>query len=494
MKQQMKSILILAACSAGGCTQPLMPSSSTPLQEAVALPRGLELTPCKVEDFEKKVNDLLCGTYHVFENRQTRQGRMLPLKVILLPAREGPSEGVVYVFAGGPGEAGTEYAQWLPLSWENKNHDVVIVDPRGTGEGHRLDCDFPKPANVQESLMSRILFLESCHEQLSRTADLTQYSTAAAVQDLDEVREALGHDNIVVRGGSYGSRAAIAYIKMFGEHVSRAILTGVFPFENRASLDVMEDQRNALDAVFADCARDPECKVAYPDPQQDMNVVRQRLRQQPAKVTAKNPDTGQSEVVEYTDRMFGGAIVNRLGSIEAGRTIPLILQRARAGDFAQLVQGASSPSSPKMGPSGYAWGLYHSVLCTEDVARSSLRDIERGSSRAVASVEAAYERQIVCKNWPKTNLPANYFQPFRSTVPTLLISGDLDPVTPPKWAEVARRSLPNSVHLIVPAAHSFPRVACMGVIGQQFMRTGDVKNLDSSCISTMTRPPFAMPK
>ncbi len=490
----MNSMLSLGACAVAGCTQLFMPSAASPLQESVAPARALELTPCQVEDFEKKVNDLRCGTYHVFENRKTQQGRMLPLKVILLPAREGPSEGVVYVFAGGPGEAGTEYAQWLPLSWENKNHDVVIVDPRGTGEGHRLDCDFPKPANVQESLMSRIMFLESCHEQLSKTADLSQYSTAASVQDVDEVREALGHDKIIVRGGSYGSRAAIAYIKMFGEHVSRAILTGVFPFENRASLDVMEDQRNALDAVFADCARDPVCKAAYPNSQEDMNLVRQSLRQQPAKVTVKNPGTGQPEVVEYTDRMFAGAIVNRLGSIEAGRTIPLVLKRARAGDFSQLVGGSSSPSTPKYGPKGYAWGLYHSVLCTEDVGRISLRDIERGSSRAAASVEGAYERQIVCKNWPKTNLPADYFKPFRSTVPTLLISGDLDPVTPPKWAEVARRSFPNSVHLIVPAAHSFPRVACMGAIGQQFMRTGDVKNLDSSCIAKMTKPPFAMPK
>jgi pimeloyl-ACP methyl ester carboxylesterase len=471
-----------------------LPSSSSRLQGAATRPARFELTPCKVEDFEKKVNELLCGTYHVFENRKTRQGRMLPLKVILLPARDGPSEGVVYVFAGGPGEAGTEYAQWLPLSWENKNHDVVIVDPRGTGEGHRLDCASPKPANVQESLLSRNTFMESCHEQLSKTADLTQYSTAAAVQDVDEVREALGHDKIIVRGGSYGSRAAIAYMKMFDEHVSRAILTGVFPFENRASLDVLEDQRNALEGVFADCAKDPACKAAYPNPQDDMDVVRQRLRTQPVKVAVKNPDTGQPGAVEYTDRMFMNVIVNRLGSIEGGRTIPLVLKKTRAGDFSQLVQPASSSGNSSNGPKGYAWGLYHSVLCSEDVARISLRDIERGSSRAIASVEQAYERQVICKDWPKTDLPPTYFEPFRSPVPTLLISGYLDPVTPPKWAEVARRSFPNSVHLIVPAAHSFPRVPCMGAIGQQFMRTGDVKNLDSSCIAKMTRPPFALPK
>ena len=208
----MRSLLIVSAAAAAGCTPPMLPSGSAPLREAAAQSRALELKPCKIQDFEKKINDLRCGTYHVYENRQTQQGRMLPLKVILLPAREGPSEGVVYVFAGGPGEAGTEYAQWLPLSWENKNHDVVIVDPRGTGEGHRLDCEFPKPANAQERLMSRIMFLESCHEELSRTADLSHYSTAAAVQDVDEIREALGHEKIIVRGGSYGSRAAIAYI------------------------------------------------------------------------------------------------------------------------------------------------------------------------------------------------------------------------------------------------------------------------------------------
>jgi pimeloyl-ACP methyl ester carboxylesterase len=336
---------------------------------------------------------------------------------------------------------------------------------------------------------------------LSKIADLSQYSTAAAVQDVEEIRQALGHDQIIVRGGSYGSRAALAYIKMFGQHVSRAVLTGVFPFENRVALDVVEDQRDALDAVFADCARDEACKAAYPDPREDFNVVRQRLRDEPAKVTIKHPDTGQPEVVNLTDRRFGIIIANRLGSIESGRTIPLMLKQARAGDFVQMVQGlfprrlddGKAPTAAT-GPTGYAWGLYHSVVCTEDIARYSMRDIERATSRGIGGAEHALEKQVVCKKWPKTDLPPDYFQPFRSRVPTLLISGDLDPVTPARWGEVARQSLPNSVHLIVPAAHSFPRVPCMGIIAQQFMRTGDVKNLDSSCIAKMTRPPFALPK
>jgi pimeloyl-ACP methyl ester carboxylesterase len=475
----------------------LLPAASAPLREAAARPQAFALEPCRVEDFEKKINELRCGTYHVYENRKTRQGRMLPLKVILLPPREGPSQGVVYVFAGGPGEAATEYAKWLPLSWENKHHDVVIIDPRGTGEGHRLDCKPPTPDSLQERLLTSNDFYEQCATELSKNADLTQYSTAAAVQDVDEIRQALGHDQIIVRGGSYGSRAAMAYIKMFGQHVSRAILTGIFPFENRVSLDAVEDNRNALDAVFGDCARDPACKAAFPDPQDDFNVVRQRLRHEPARVTIKHPDTGQPEVLSLTDRRFGIMIVNRLGSIEAGRTIPLMLKRARAGDFEQMVQGLfpqRTGGAAASSPGGYAWGLYHSVICSEDVPRFSMRDIERATSRAIGGgAEHAYEKKIVCKNWPKTHLPADYFKPFRSDVPTLLISGDLDPVTPPRWGEIARRSLPNSVHLIIPAAHSLPRVPCIGIIAQEFMRTGNVNNLDASCIGQMTRPPFAMP-
>jgi pimeloyl-ACP methyl ester carboxylesterase len=310
---------------------------------------------------------------------------------------------------------------------------------------------------------------------------------------VDEIREALGHGKIIVRGGSYGSRVAIAYIKMFGQHVSRAILTGVFPFENRGSLNVGEDQRNALDAVLAECARDAACKAAYPNPQEDFDVVRQRLRREPAKVTIKHPDTGQPAEWILTDRRFGQAIANRLGSLEAGRTIPSLLKRARAGDLQELAQGMA-PKKEAASPTGYAWGLYNNVVCSEDIGRTSMGDIERETARAFSSVEQAYQNQIVCKNWPKTDLPAGYFEPFRSNVPTLLISGDIDPVTPPRWGEVARRSFPNSLHLIVPAAHSFPRVPCMGSIGQQFMRTGDVKTLDTSCISKMTKPPFVMPR
>jgi pimeloyl-ACP methyl ester carboxylesterase len=462
-----------------------------PLSPSRAQVAPLKLRPCAIKDFEGKTNALRCGTHAVFENRATRRGRTLPLKVILLPAREGPSRGVVYVFAGGPGEAATEYAQWLPLSWENRNHDVVVIDPRGTGDGHRLDCERPVSPVLQERLLSSSPFMEKCHARLSRKADLSQYSTAATVQDVDEIRRALGHDNIILRGGSYGSRAAIAYIKMFGRHVSRAVLTGVFPFENRAPIDAIDDQRNALAAVFADCAIDKACHAAFPDPQEDFDIVRQRLRREPAMVAIKNPDTGQPETVLLTDRKFGYAIAARLGSIESGRTIPQVLKRARAGDFGNLVQPMVAPPSHEGGSKGNAWGLYYSVTCSEDVARTPLGDIERAAARAISGVEQTYEMQIICKNWPRTTLPTDYFKPFRSNVPVLLISGDMDPVTPPRWGEMARRSFPNSVHLVVPAAHSFPRDRCMAAIGEQFMRTGNVKTLDARCIDQMTKPAFA---
>ena len=448
----------------------------------------LELAPCKIPDLENNPRDMLCGTYHVYENLRTRKGRTLPLKVVKVPARSGASQGAIFVLAGGPGDAATDYASFIPFTWENENHDVVLVDQRGTGLGNSLDCKVWAPGEpLQNYFRTGVDSLLACQKELQKVADLSQYSTPNFLRDMDDVRGALGYDKIILRGGSYGSRAAIAYIKMFEPRVRMAILTGLAPFENRLDLYTPQATQLAIEALFADCAADPTCKAAYPDLLEDLAEVRKRLQQQPAKVQVKHPRTGATQEVVLTERWFSRLLAERLEDLGESRKIPWLLQRARAGDFTDLAQERLAGSGQ-----GKARGLRAAVLCTEDTARIGMEELERETSRTFSD-RGMHESLYLCAKWTETDLPRDYFQPFRSSVPTLLISGDRDPLTPPRWGEVTRASLPNSLHLVVPAAHSFPRHPCMRTIGQQFLRSGKVEALDTSCISSIPKPPFVLP-
>ena len=476
--------LLLLAAVAATLSQASVPPPAA-AQTVVPHAAKLQLVPCAIPDLENNPREMRCGTYYVFENRSTRKGRILPLKVVEVPARSGRSQGVIFALAGGPSDAATEAAVWVPFSWESENHDVVLVDMRGTGAGHSLDCKVWTPGerlqNYFQTYADRLL---GCQRELQKVADLSQYSTPNFLADVNDVRAALGYDKIILRGGSYGSRAAMAYIKMFEPHVRMAVLSGLAPFENRLDLYTPQDSQAALDRLFQDCAAEPACKAAYPDPAGDLYEVKKRLQRQPARVQVRHPATAAAGEVLLTERWFSRLLAGRLHGLEESRKIPWLLQRARAGDFSELTQQRLADTDL-----GRARVLRAAVLCNEDVARIGIEELERETSRAFSDL-GMYDSLYLCAKWPATDLPGDYFKPFKSRVPTLLISGDRDPLTAPRWGEVARRTLPNSVHLVVPAAHSFPRHPCMGIIAQQFLKSGVVEGVDTSCVASIPTPAF----
>jgi pimeloyl-ACP methyl ester carboxylesterase len=195
---------------------------------ASAATSRVTLTPCHVEDVKE---ELRCGVYNAFENRRSRTGRKLPLKIVLIPARQPhPDQGPVFYMAGGPGETATELTG-LVMSWGDADeHDVVIVDERGTGDGHRLDC---KPPDSDDNLEAYLngpfdpAAARACRDDLQKKYDLSQYTTPNFADDIDEVRAAMGYEKINIHAGSFGTYAAQIYMRRHGEHVRSAYLTSL---------------------------------------------------------------------------------------------------------------------------------------------------------------------------------------------------------------------------------------------------------------------------
>jgi pimeloyl-ACP methyl ester carboxylesterase len=241
-------------------------------------PHRPELTPCKQPGLPPEA---LCGTYEVFENRAARSGRKIPLQIVVVPAT-GPArlaDPIVY-FAGGPGEASIPQGLAVTgqLSSVASKRDVLLVDLRGTGRSGGLFC-----TELQNDLQSSLQgFLDdflpadkmhACRDRLKKEADLSWYTTDAAVDDVEEVRTALGYGPLNLIGISYGTRAVLTYLRRHPKSVRTAMLEGVLTPEERYPLGMARATQEALDGLIAECEGDAACRGAFPKLRQDLDAV-----------------------------------------------------------------------------------------------------------------------------------------------------------------------------------------------------------------------------
>jgi pimeloyl-ACP methyl ester carboxylesterase len=453
---------------------------------------AIALKPCHVKDAK---GEALCGTYVVPENYTLKNGRQLPLKVLVLPSQTKPAKEPIFFLSGGPGEAATTDAGGFVDSWARKEHDIVFVDMRGTGEGTKLDCDLGKSTTHPEEFMEPLFHdgkrYGECAKALSKKADLTQYTTTIAMRDLDGLRKTLGYHKIDIWGGSYGTRAGIIYLKYYSQNVRAAILSGVVSLNNRNPLYHAAAAQESFDKLVAQCAADAACHKAYPDPKGDLNVILASLRAKPAPVTVKVPGTRQTATVHMTASGFGDGMRLMLYDAQNSRRLPLMLQRAREGDYAPFAEMAMGSA---MGmKESIAMGLLLSVICTEDVSRIRPEEIGPATAGTFIGDYRVRGEMAACSVWPKGEMPKDFGAPFKSDVPVLLISGNLDPVTPPRWGEEARKYFPNSLHVIAPGGHVSDN-ACLEKVMKSFIETANPKAVDARCITSEKLPPFAMPQ
>lgn len=450
---------------------------------------GLELKPCTLPN---GAGEARCGVFRVPEDRARPSGRILPLKVVVIPARSKTPLEPVFLLLGGPGQAATDAAPFIAKSWEPREHDVVLMDLRGTGEGDKLDCLPPSDDDLQAFLeppfADRARY-HACRIRLGAQADLTRYTTPIAMQDLDELRQALGYGRIDLEGGSYGTRAGLAYMHAYAAHVHAAAMSGLAPFSNRNPLYHAPAAQRAFDRIVAQCAAEAACKAAYPHLSQDLAEIMAGLKRNPVHVQVKHPRTGKPAEVVLDDGVFADGVRLMMYSAQGGRRLPLLLQQARAGDFTAFAQAALD--------NGYglshelAEGLLLAVTCSEDVARIRPQDVRRVTAGTFLGDRRVKAQMAACAEWPRAKMPKGYFDRFQVPIPALLVSGDLDPVTPPEWGADYLRHFPNGLHVVGPGAHVALN-GCLDGLIEKLFATGTVKDLDARCVTAEPLPPFAL--
>jgi pimeloyl-ACP methyl ester carboxylesterase len=431
-----------------------------------------------------------CGRYTVFENRDARSGRTIDLNIIVLPAQNGdPLPDPVFYLTGGPGLAATKVAAGQRRAWYGDKRDIVLVDQRGTGKSNGLDCAVVSDKNDLQGYLDpafRVEVFEPCRHELEKIADLTQYTTPIAMDDLNEVRGALGYDKINLRGGSYGTRAALVYMRRHPETVRTAILNGVAPIAFRNPLYHAYEAQRALELTFEECAADEACHAAFPNLQQEFDAIISRLDAEAARVPFTDEGTGAVEL-EMTRYAFAEALRTTLYYMPGARNVPLLIHKAYEGDYEFFVDIGMQSNRGIVDI--LQFGMLLSVTCPEDLARIDPDEIPALTAGTFMRDDRVRNQLAACAVWPEGLVSDDYGEPVSVNVPTLVLSGTNDPVTSVRWGEEAASHLPNSLHVIAPGAHGVGG-PCITFIQAQFLDTASVENIDAACVAEMTLPPF----
>jgi len=440
--------------------------------------------------------DARCGIYEVFENRAAKKGRKIPLRVVVLPAL-GPDRqpDAVVAFSGGPGEPGVEeglsYSQELaPL---RRHRDFLMVDLRGTGGSAPLDC--PELHDVQGFLDHYVPAdkVRACAERLRKTADLTQYTTDNAVDDVDEVRAALGYPKLNIMGGSYGTRTVLVYLRRHPNRVRTAILDGVVPTHDRAPLFFARSTQKALDGLIAECAGDAGCARAFPHLKEEIAAVLAQAEREPVRVRLTDPKT----VKPYEIRLARSGVAQTLRYMlydpAAAAELPLRVHLAAQGDWKPLAERASSFVQVM---TAFDNAYFFGVTCSEDVPFIRDPEIPAAVAGTFLGDFRIRAQRAACGAWPAVKVPESFLAPVVSDVPSLVIAGERDPATPPGDGEEAARTLRHSRYVLIPDAghgtNGFKGQECIDALYMKIVEDGSVDRLDTSCVAKMERPAFVL--
>jgi pimeloyl-ACP methyl ester carboxylesterase len=453
--------------------------------------------------------DARCGTLPVHEDPASQSsrsggrsgGRTIDLAIAVIPAvSKNPQHDPLFMLAGGPGQSALETFPIIVPVFErlHQKRDIVLVDQRGTGGSNPLRCpedETVKLPGEEGDPQEAARLTRACLESLA--ADTRLYTTAAFVADLDQVRQALGYEQVNLIGISYGTRVALDYQRQFPQHTRTVTLDSVNPLDWELGPYNPDNAQRALDLIFARCAADTACQNAFPDLQARFAGLLAGLEREPEIVSLSHPVTGELTQVKLTPSSLASAIQMLSYAPETVALIPLLIHTtAERGDFS-LLAAQYLLVNDSLGQSIYD-GLYLSVLCAED---APFYPAAPGGTAppASAAMAASYlpdhtaDLARQCALWPHAEIPAAFKEDPRSEVPTLLLSGEADPITPPGNGNQVQAGLANSLHLVIPGSgHNVLFRGCLPKVITSFIESGSEKGLDTACVQEIKPAPFLL--
>jgi pimeloyl-ACP methyl ester carboxylesterase len=439
-----------------------------------------QLSPCTEKQFGPGAQ---CGLLQRAEDSTKPNGRSISIRFVVLPAQGTRQAEPVLLFVGGPGVGSTTLAGLAngPFNRVRKTRDFVLVDQRGTGGSNALMC-LAEVASHPERAFGHVFdpkLFQRCRADLPRQADLTRYTTDIAVADIDAVRESLGYDRVILWGGSYGTRLAQAYTRRHPEHVMAVVLDGVVPFDFSAPLTYAATLQQSLDRLLASCTARVFCRDSFPDLKPEFGKLVRKLRRGPAPVFVKPKQREPVPVMMHLGD-FGYAVRGILYRRDQSPQLPAMIHTAATtGDLSPFAQRYWERAADF--EEEFADGLHFSIFCAEDVPFMSEEEITAATTGTFIGRYLIDEYRQICSEWPRASIAPDFRQPLDAPVPTLLVSGYFDPVTPPEMAERVARHLPMHRHIVDSLGHHGSSFGCAWSAVLYVLEKGTLDGMPAVC-------------
>jgi pimeloyl-ACP methyl ester carboxylesterase len=435
-----------------------------------------------------------CGTMLRPENPADPDSPDIELRIAVVPALNlNPETDPVVPIAGGPGQGSVEFYAIYRGAFEplRRSRDILLVDQRGTGESSRMDCPIEDDALLFEptpSLEETIQFVRDCLEALPH--DPRYFTTSVAVTDLEAVRVALGYSKLNLYGVSYGTRVAQHFARRYPDSTRTVVIDGVVPPQVTLGPEIATQSQRALDNILARCAADPDCGERFPGIGATFARIVAELRAAPVDIAVPHPSTGRMEAFSFGEAQFAGAV--RLLAYDPATIALLPLFIHEAGESNWVPLGAQYLMTALQMSDALALGMHNAVMCTEDMPFLDRTIIDYAGINASYMGSFQLETlEAMCEVWPAGVIDDAFKVPLATDLPFLLLSGDADPITPPRYADLAAAELTNFLPLVGKhQGHGQIAVGCMSRLVADFVAAADPGAIDDTCLERSFVMPF----
>jgi pimeloyl-ACP methyl ester carboxylesterase len=467
---------------------PVAPSRPTRRLGAIAFQPCTLSAPLGADTTEAQ-----CGTFAVPEDRARPDGRKIALAVAWVPATGEAAPDPVFMLAGGPGQGARESFPQVDSAFAEvlKNRHVILVDQRGTGGSNPLACKDASGQNAfweqgdDDSAGQGRAFAARCAKALAAKADVRFYTTGVAIDDLDAVRAAIGAPQVNLVGISYGTRVAQQYAQRYPQRTRTLVLDSVVPNTLVLGNEHARNLEASLALQFERCRRQPTC-VALGDPRAQLDALLARVDAAPPLVRYRDGITGEPREEKLTRGHIAALVRLFAYAPQVAGLLPLELKEASAGRY-EPIMALSRLITGSLGDS-IMHGMQLSVMCAED-ADEMVADPKDATSLLGNDLITVLKAQ--CEAWPRGRRDPAFRQPLAGDTPVLVLSGEFDPVTPPRYGDAVAKSLPNGRHLVVRGqGHNVLPVGCMPKVFARFIAAAPAKALDVKCLDDV---PYAQP-
>ena len=492
-------VLVLGACTEADKTampavSPTATGVPTRTQEPTATPVPREFIPADCQFDSAGSDDVACGYLLVPEDRTEPDGAMVRLHVaILRSSGETPRSDPVVHLSGGPGAPSLDSVGFLRGVYHKvlEDREVVLFDQRGVGHSEpSLDCPEYAEAGLQiltgvpaeEELVMIMDSLRTCRDRLLASGvNLSSYHSAASAADVVDLMGALGYENYNLFGISYGTRLALTIMRDHPAGIRSVVLDSAVPLQVSLHEQNGLNLQRALDLLFERCAADKSCAEKYPALEETYYALIEQFNRESLPIA------------------FGGTTYQVSGELLVFLTIramydvdAIVLLPKR---ISELAEGSTGWLSQQIGEIFFYWsiseGANRSSICSEELPFNSSEVIERNFAGIHPALVGDMQKELdimyaVCDLWDVVPAGVVETQAVSSGIPTLILSGDYDPITPPAFGSMAAESLTNATHFVFPGlSHGVVRSRrCGAEIMEAFLDAPDVRP-DSSCIDAL---------